>query len=464
MPHSRAFTGKPRPFWSAAFAFLLVPALLPAQAEVRVWTEAPIPVVIDPGHGGADTKRKDDKYDPVSRDFLDAYAAGTSYGAFTEQELVLALGKRVRFYLDLTKTDDGWKQFTRILSTFSTQKEFKRLRFDASMSREDSWLDRGEKLESPDVNALYRLYDSIDSKGNTRLGRISVVNQTKPYLTVALHLNPADRGNPGGMAAVLAPGFSTFELLRLITLKKKAPDVFLKTPWHAGWLIMEPGWSKFESARADAWVYFHGYRSLKDGSAIWKDKYRGLRQNMVTWRYRDPDGWEEKARAAGPGPYAVKYAEFRAEGAFWEREKGKAEQMRREGGPLGFGGDNHYASDELLRYIQYGLRAQVPDMRKPGKIGDILVPFVSTYSLPTFTNSICAYLEVGHLNIDRDRALVTERREETARSLAVGIYSLFAGLKLRENPKTVFRPRGQPIDFNKYVEMPGGNYFDTVLD
>ncbi|MBI3396245.1 MAG: hypothetical protein HY042_10455, partial [Spirochaetia bacterium] len=175
-----------------AFVIFLAPAVLCAQ--VAPSNNGPeYPVVIDPGHGGTEVKRKDDKWDPVSKTFLDAYSTGTADRAtsLTEHEAVLALGKRVRFYLELTQSQDGWKQFEAILRQFSADKEFKRIRFRANMSREDSWLNRKESADSPDVNAPFRLYDSYDSKGRFAPGRISAVNSYKPYLVVALHMNPA---------------------------------------------------------------------------------------------------------------------------------------------------------------------------------------------------------------------------------------------------------------------------------
>ncbi|HNL03136.1 MAG TPA: N-acetylmuramoyl-L-alanine amidase, partial [Leptospiraceae bacterium] len=80
-----------------------------------------IPVVMDPGHGGAIVPRKDDKWDPVTRQYLDFYLSGMMYNQYTEQEIVLDLSKKVRKYLELTRSDDGWLEFEKILRLFSDQ-------------------------------------------------------------------------------------------------------------------------------------------------------------------------------------------------------------------------------------------------------------------------------------------------------------------------------------------------------
>ncbi len=421
--------------------------------------------MLDPGHGGAVVTRKDDKWDPVTRQYLDFYLSGMVYQQYTEQEIVLDLSKRVRRYLDLTRTDEGWEEFQKILRIFSDQNEFSRIVFKTDMSRDDGWQNRGKPVSDPEVNAPYRMYDFPDPKKDMRMemGRLSYINSKKPYLVLALHLNPAEGSNPGGMGAVLSPGYTTFDLLRKITLGQANPSQFMNSPWiqRAAWLISDAGFNQLESAKGDAWVYFHGFRMLKNGTP-WIGKNRGIRWNMVMWRYADPPGWELKAARGGPGPYALKYAEWRPEGKFWEREQSQTELWRREGGPLGFGGDNYYASDELMRFVQMGLPIQVPARRAPGAMGEIVPPFVSTYGLPTFANAIIAYLEIAHLNRTRDRTMVLENQEELAKSMAAGIYSLFRGLKVKKTGNV--RPRGAPVNFEKYEKAPGGNYFRIVTD
>jgi len=420
-------------------------------------------IVIDPGHGGAVTRKKDDKWDPVTERYLDYYSTGMEYRKITEESVVLPLGKRVRDYIELTATEEGWLKFTEILKQFSNQKEFPRIIFKAAMSREDSWTDRSTDPNQPELNAPYRHYDYPDENGKMQPGRISTINALHPYLVVSLHMNPAGYGHPGGMAAVIAPGFKTFEELRQITLGKKPVKQFYKLKWWRDWLIAEPGWSKYESARADTWVYFHGYRTVKNAMRPWREKNRGIRHNMIQWRYRDPDDWVEKAKKNEPGPYTTDYEKFKPEGKFWDRERSQPEEWRREDGILEIGGDNHYASDELLRFIQYGVRLQSKAEGKQFSPGPIRPPYISTYGLPTFLNAINAYLEVGYLNRTRDRNLIMKHTDQVAQSIAVGIYSLFSGLKLKPGYGP-YRPRAKPLDFQKYENYSEGNYFTIVTE
>lgn len=421
-------------------------------------------IVVDPGHGGAIKRYPDDRYDPVKKKYLTGYLPGTAWKGYTEYKLVLDLGKSIDKYLKLTETEAGWKQFEAILKQFSDQKEFKRVRLRSVMTRTHSYSDRKVPVSSRRVNDPYRLYD-YPVNGKMKPGRLSFVNAQDAHLVVSLHLNPAPKGHPGGMGAVLAPGYKTFDLLRQITLKQKSQWHFNKLPWVKGWLSTQPGWSKFQAARADAWVYFNGYWSKKDGSGPWYRKPRGFRHNLLTWNYSDGPGWVAKARKGGPGPYSMNYRTYKPVGKFWDRERAEPEYWRREapvaGTRIKYGGDNHYASDELLRYIQYGVRTQVPARRPAGKMGGILDPFVSTYTLPTYTNAIVAFLEVGHLNVWRDRRMVIDQREEVARSIAVGIYSLFAGLDLKKR-QWPYRPEGKPVNWTKYENWKGGNYFQLA--
>lgn len=446
------------------FFVLLSPWMFPRAVfgEVREY-----PIIIDPGHGGADSRRLDDKWDPITGKYLSYYLSGMKYKDYYEYKIMMDLSRDLKKILDLTRTDEGWIEFQELLKTFSPQKEFVRIRFRTDLTHDEVWNERFSDPEAPHVNDDYRLYDfPEDPNEPSRImpGRWTYANQKEPYLIVSLHMNPAGAGHPGGMAGVLTPGYRTFDLIRKIHLNQESIRKFKKLPWvqKGKWLISDPGWSVYESARADAWVYFHGYRSNKSGTGIWEAKNRGIRYNMVTWPYRDPPGWEKIARLREPGPYSLDYTKFRSEGKFFDRERSDPEKWRREDGYLGFGGDNHLATDELMRFVQLGVRNQVPDRNKRSGLGPINPPYISAYGLPTFVNAIVAYLEIGYLDRKRDRTLMLEHRMETARSLAVGIYSLFAGLKIKHNPKSPYHPRGKAVDFEKYENYKEGNYFKLV--
>ena len=446
---------------------LLIVFSIPLSARTKT---AVYPIVIDPGHGGATNRRKDDRWDPISQKYISYVNYGSQYKNYHEHELVLGLAKRVKYYLDLTNSKWGWLRFKRYLAKFAIRPKgsadkakFKRIRFMTYLSRKDSWEERGLKKTHPEVNAPYRMFDYLYGKYKRKgLGKISRINQRKPYLVLSLHMMSAGRGNEGGMVAILTPGYKTLNLLRQISLGKKPPSQFYSLPWQSYWLVDKPGWSRFQSAYSDAWVYFHGYGTQKDKLRTGNKKlYRGIRHNLVTWRYADPPGWEYLARKGEPA-YTPKHRHFRPQGVFWDRERSQAEQWRREGGRLRFGGDNYYATDELLRYIQYGVQLLVPNQKKSKLLGPIRPPIVSTYALPIYTNAITAYLEVGFINRARDRRLVIKKRNQVAISLAIGIYSLFAGLELKPSPSKI-RPQGKPIHWQRYEKLKEGNYFQRVV-
>lgn len=426
-------------------------------------------VVIDPGHGGAPKKEKDDRWDPVTKRYLDNYNYGMKYKNIYEYRVVLPIARKVHHYLQLTEKD--WKKFEELLRNYSSQDTFPRVILKSYMTRTKNWEDTKIPVTSPRVNDPFRLYDFPVNKV-IKPGRISYINSLKPHLVVSIHTNPGGKNHPGGMFAVLAPGFPTFDLLRRIFLGQEKKSEFEKLPWAPYWLVNEKGWTKLEMAFSDTWVYFHGFRWNKKTNAPWLEKNRGIRHNMVTWAYNDPPAWVEEAirqrEKKLPGPYTLDYKKFKPEGKYWEREKGEPEYWKREK-PLPelgirFGGDNHYASDELLRFIQYGLRMQYPGLEKEGKISGIVDPYVSTYALPTLVNAICAYLEIGHLDVKRDRDLLLKYPDDIARALAAGIYSLFAGLEIKKEYRGKFKPRGKNVDFKKYIEHKDGNYFEKVVE
>ena len=406
-------------------------------------------------------RRPDDKWDPVTREYLSYFFYGTAFRGYREHKIMMQLARRVEYYLKWTESASGWAKFEKLLRQFSDQPTFDRIEIEALLSRTESY-DELPK-DTPDINSRYRLYDFPDKFGRMQPGRITWINQQEPHLVVSLHMNPAGVGHKGGMAAVLAPGFQTFDMLRRIHLGKAPLSRFTRSPWNKKWLVTDSGWSQFEAARADTWVYFNGFRTNRRGTELNENKNRGIRYNMIDWVYADPPGWPKLYNPNEPGRFAQKFRDFRPEGKFWEREMAKPEHWRREDGPKGYGGDNHYATDELMRFVQQGARILEPELRKPDKIGPIQPPYVSTYSLPTFTNAIVAYLEVAFINRKKDRDLVIEHREEVAKSLAVGVYSLFRGIQPKKNFGP-YRPKGEAIDWKRYETLPGGSYFEVVTD
>ncbi|MCX8000533.1 MAG: N-acetylmuramoyl-L-alanine amidase, partial [Leptospiraceae bacterium] len=311
-------------------------------------------VILDPGHGGVKQSPYEvygDKFDPISGKYLEFYKDGAKYNGLAEMEIVLEIALELKKILDLTKTSKGFKKFQTYIKLFSNSR-VEWIKIDSELTRTDSYKDHLFR-EKEDKNAKYRLYDYPDfATGKMQKGRISWINSKTPHLVVSLHINDLGSKNShlGGMGAVLTPSYKTFELLKSISEGKASKEDFLNSPWN-NWMIFQNKWSPLENAIADAWIYFHGYWTNKDGTKADLKRFEGYRQNMVTWKYSDLPGWERKI--GKKGPYALKHEKFEAIGKFWEREKSLLEQKRRDGGQEGFGGDNHYASAALLRYVQY---------------------------------------------------------------------------------------------------------------
>lgn len=448
------------------FSFFYLPILLFFWiTPLFSWEPPRYTVVIDPGHGGTNQSPYEefgDKFDPISGKFLEKYKPGATDKNRVEREIALELSKELKKVLDLTQTEVGFKEFQKIAAKYSKTK-LKPILFDSQLTREDDYSMFTWK-EGEDQNHKYRLYDFPDKKtGKKVLGRLSLINQAKPYLVVSIHLNPSYPGHSGGMAAVIAPPYKVFQNIRLISNGKAKPSSFNKSHWR-NWLQFVGGWNHLENAMTDTWIYFHGYWSNKSGTKTDLSQFAGYRQNMVTWKYADIPGWEELAKAGGRGPYAKSHSDFIARGKFWNRERGQGERWRRDGGLEKFGGDNLYASNELLRFVQYGLRDQVREKSAPAKLGPIQPPYISTYSLPTYTNAICAFLEIGYIDNDRDMKYLLENPRVVAESLAVGVYSLFRGIKPIRKKGIPYTPKGKKLGFEKYETIGGSNYFHVVAE
>lgn len=442
-------------FWGTIF-ILIHPLFAGEPIEYKI--------IIDPGHGGNNQSPYEqfgDKYDTITQKYLEKYKPGASYKDRHEREIVLQLGKELKKILDLTQTPAGFEEFKKIVRLYSGS-EIEPVRFHSKLTREDDYSQFTWK-DGEDQNGKYRMYDFPDPKtGKRQMGRLSWINSEKPYLVVSLHLNPSYPGHPGGMAAVIAPPYSVFQNLRLISMGKAPASSFKRSP-YSNWLQFVGQWTHMENAMADTWIYFHGYWPDRSGKNTNLEKFSGYRQNMVTWKYSDKPGWEEEAKKGGKGPYSKTHSDFIARGDFWNRERSQPEKWRRSGGPEGFGGDNLYASNELLRFVQYGLQNRLRNSKgQPPKLGPIQPPYISTYSLPTYTNAICAFLEIGYIDIDRDMKYIQGQQKIVAESLAVGIYSLFKGLKTIPKKDVSYRPKGKKVPFGKYESWEGKNYFKIV--
>jgi len=430
-------------------------------------------VVLDPGHGGRYLEPNSiygDKYDHDSVSFMEGYRPGASVSGLNENEDVYEISLLAKEILDLTLTPMGRHEFFQILKKYGTAAlppaEPPVEPIETLISRQDGYRARYWEIDY-DINRDYRLYDHQDLlSGETIEGVISRINAMKPDLVVSLHLTGGNPGKYGGMAAVITPSYKTFmHAVDYVRAgdgeRKKIQKSFTDGP-YGKWFIGNHGRSAFEWFLCDSWIYFTGYWSTVDGLNPDIDKFRGYRQNMITWNYR------ETSLEDSPGlhnPYVSKSAHlryFRPEGRFWLREESQAESWRRDGGPQGYGGDNLYASEELLRFIRKGLL--VNHVYSAWNLPKIEPPYISTWSVPTYINAVSAFLELAYLNNSRDFNRISKYKKEHAEAIAVGIYSLVHGIKAPPSAQKSLMPWGKPIDFQKYRTYQNQNYFEMARD
>ncbi len=436
------------------FASLLVPS------EV-IRNELPeYRVVLDPGHGGIALPHwssTGDRYDGISGRYMMQFAEGASHRGLHEHVLVYQVAEKALKILELCGPDGDFERFTGILRKYSDDPPV-RINIVASLSRGSSH-DREAIKARKDPNAEFRLYDYITRRRERQPGRISRINSLKPHLVVSLHMTGSNPAAYKGLNPVIIPPYALlFEGLRYLKGERRDRSFFTRTPYRH-WFQESDTRSSFEWFLNDAAFYFISYPITKQ-HAVRHDHFKGYRYNMITWPYRDEDVWEAKARNHPPHTrYSDSYRTFIPEGKFWQRERSQYEEYRRSGGIEGFGGDNYYATMEIMRYILYSLHLR--GLEHPSQ--RISRPYISTWSVPLHVNAIAAFIELACLNDPRHRMLYTQKQDIIAEGIAVGVYSLCAGIKLR---KTGFNytPKGKALDFERYRVSADRMYFDNAAE
>ncbi|MCX7632305.1 MAG: hypothetical protein N2Z22_03105 [Turneriella sp.] len=419
-------------------------------------------VVLDPGHGGRDLvphSAYGDKYDRRLNYYLDKFREGARHRGIWEFEVMYDIAAKAKALLDATQSESGKKQFAAILSRYG-QPMAEIPAIEAFLSRPPGYTENYFQIRE-DLNAPFRLYDYPDWRtGEIQPGTISRINALAPELVVTLHLTHTEAPKQGAMATVITPAFRTYALaLRYAAdpaQRNQLKAQFLRSPWR-NWFISDNRYKKFGSFLADAAIYFIGFWTLPESSETDFSRFRGYRQNLVRWVYADRDEKVEELYGQKNERYATTLADFTPAGAFWEREQGEPEKWRREDGPEGFGGDNHYAGMEVLRYIRKAFLIHGIDT--PKTAAKIIEPYISTWAVPTYTNAIAAFVEIAHTTSRRDHMRMARYRHVYAEAVAVAVYSLLYGLPQKTGD---LLPRGKPLNLKRYENLAGGNYFRRV--
>lgn len=417
-------------------------------------------VVIDPGHGGvffSDKKKHGDKFDMITAEYLDHFADGAIYRGIYEHKLVYSIAVKTINLLSQCSKEGDFEKFKIILKKY-TNSSIKKIFIKTYISRDNALSDEQIK-NTEDPNAAYRLYDFPDTSGNMVKGRISKINELKPHLVVSLHCAQSAPPEYLGMNGIIIPPYNVLKkgLLRLQTEEtwKKLNDNNLLTSWFR---ISTRIPYKFYYYK-DCAQYFTSYGITKNYMFDTTD-YHGYKYNMITWKYHDKPLWDLEAdKHSDYSRYSLNFNTFREEGNFWEREQSAYEEYRRGSGFKDFGGDNHFATYEIIRYILFSLNKneKIPKNKIPGK------PYISTWSVPLFINAISAYIELGYLDRKWDRETLLYRQDEIAEGVAVGIYSLLTGVSINKD-KFRHKPSGKPIDLEKYTIRKGESYFDISTE
>ncbi len=444
---------KPLVVTSIVIVFLLFMPTIIGSPEFPLFR-----VVLDPGHGGVGKNPMSvhgDRYDTISKRYLDVFKEGASRGNLHERTIVYSIARKTEKILKLLGPNGDREKFYRILERY-TDDTPREATIQTLMSRGRSITEAEAGLQR-DPNAPFRFFDYPDADGNMQPGRLSRINAFKPHLVVSLHLAASGPRDFEGMnPVVLPPNRFLHEGLRYLKGERDDRKFFHRSRYR-DWFIEEYSRSDFSWFLNDVSLYYTG-SPLRHDQDEDRPGFKGYRYNMIRWSYADDPGWEHAARHEIPlSRYASTLKDFVPEGRFWEREQSQYERYRRDGGPEGFGGDNAYASYEIIRYICYSMFLNGDDhpSQKAGK------SYISVWIMPMHVNAINAFIELGYLNRARDRHILVNKQDIIAEGIAVGIYSLLTGIEPRDK-KYKQLPRGEKIDFNKYRTAGGGSYFEAV--
>lgn len=432
--------------------FLCIPKSL-AENEFPLYR-----VVLDPGHGGLRLYPRSvhgDRYDSLSGAYLDDFRAGAELDELKEHEIVYAIAKKTEAILAHTAPGGDFRKFERIANKYGALRS--RAKLITRLSREQGLSDTENLSEDP--NAAYRLFDYPDAYGNMQPGRISRINEFKPHIVVSIHLAISTAPEYQAMNPVLAAPFPMLAKgLRYLRGETDDRSFFFASPLK-DWFVEDTSRSSFSWFLSDTAQYFTGC-PVDQNRAVQRHRFKGYRHNMIRWRYGDAAGWEKEAALhRAYSPYSLDYKNVSPAGKFWDRERSKYEAFRRNNGEEGFGGDNAYASYEIIRYI-------LTSLNENGGYDDSFVPgkaYTSIWIIPMYINAVSAYFELGYLKRKKDRKMLTERQNEIAEGIAVGIYSLLTGMEISGNDFKHL-PKGKRIDLEKYNFSSEKSYFDEVWE
>ncbi|HNY10645.1 MAG TPA: hypothetical protein PKK26_03540, partial [Candidatus Wallbacteria bacterium] len=234
-------------------------------------------IVLDPGHGGTSeraSQNKGDHWDIKAKRFLTNYNFGAAYDGECEHAIVLDICSKVFDILQKANTDEGWRDFSRILAEYGIMKpeEYRRIKFNVKMSRVDSY--ESLKYKGDDnADKHFRLFDSPESfnakkqpSPNLFPGRMSKINAEAPELVLCVHVNSSTNHGMRGPASVIIPGYRVFDFVKTIKDRlgmRSAMTYF----WVLSWFYYDNMvLGKLSDLINDSDTYFTGKRTATRGS------------------------------------------------------------------------------------------------------------------------------------------------------------------------------------------------------
>ncbi len=426
--------------------------LLPSTTSI---SEFPVyRVVIDPGHGGQSLFPRylhGDRFDTMSGGYRDLFRDGAYGPGVSEHQIMYSIAVRVMNILEHCSGRGAYGTFHDIIKGYSSRSP--RIIIEAFLSRPRSFR---PGATDADPNAPYRLYDYPDNDGVMQPGRISRINSHRPHMVVSLHCAASGPRDYKGMSSVIVPPYSYLHRGLLYLQGYIERNEVFRGKYAEYWFSESVKRTPFSWYLSDVSLYFLSQPLDNDRYPLYQ-RSRGYRHNMVQWSYRDRLGWENAAGYAIANTHFTRdIIEFNPSGPFWEREQSLYESYRRHGGPEGYGGDNAYAGNEIIRHIIRAMEknGHRPSHRRPAK------PYVSVWAMPLLVNAINAYIELGYLRRKEDRNMMLYRQDEIAEGIAMGIHSLLAGSEPRV--QSADGPRGKRIDLSRYAISNEISYFDEV--
>ncbi|MBN1899022.1 MAG: hypothetical protein JW827_09610 [Spirochaetes bacterium] len=408
-----------------------------------IWREASTPleiiVAFNPPDGGKParaSKTDGDYYNEVTSVFTENIEKGSVYGNLSEYKLIATLYQKTANILNDTLTVSGWKSFEKILKKYSKKKkQFEKVAFESFITKPHPYRFYEQKGEK-DVNRYFRLMDSpsenILKKYNN--GILSHLFSMKPDIIINF-----DLGENYRLFSINMPSFKFFDYIRKKYIRSGQLNFSdLGKPYRS----IAKNWrgdnekEKINNLLHDMKLYFTGYSG---------NRFLGLGYNMIDWDFRDSSGWFKNFNDKEDNPhYQTDLKKWQAQGKFWERETMKVELKRRQGKRYP-GGDNQYASAEIIKYIRNILNGKEISLQRSG-------PVFQYDEIDLYTTGIVINVHLGSLNNENIRSLLTTHSDALAEAICVSLYSLTMGYDLHPVKKNISDlPSGDPIDF-KYFQ------------